>query len=121
MSGGMKDDSGKLRYELIDDAAEAEMVAVLTTGAAKYEANNWRNVVPLYDRYYAALRRHLRAYRSGQHIDPASNLHHLAEAACCVHFMLATALHEMGAGMSLDARMPEAMRLALEAKAIRGG
>lgn len=91
MMKGTKFDAGKLRFDLVDDNAEAEFVAVLSFGAIKYEPENWRDVPDPYARYYAALRRHLREFRKGNFLDPETGLHHLAHAVCCVHFMLGIA------------------------------
>lgn len=93
-SPGRKDDAGKLRYDLVDDAAEEALVSVLTFGAQKYSPGGWRHVPDAQARYFAALRRHLRAHRRGEKVDPESGLPHLAHAACCLHFMLALALEE---------------------------
>ena len=85
---GRKDDDGKLRYDLVPDRAETELVAVLTYGASKYGPNNWRRVDGMNARYFAAARRHLAAWRSGERIDPESGLAHLAHAVCSLMFLL---------------------------------
>lgn len=89
-----KHDHGKLRYDLVDDTAHAAMVDVLTFGAVKYAPHGWRRVPEKRDRYYAAAQRHLAAWRRGEGRDPESGLPHLAHAACCLHFLLATYLQE---------------------------
>lgn len=93
-SVGRKFDRDKLRYDLVDDDAEAEFVAVLTFGAIKYEPGDWARVEDAQARYFAAVRRHLRSFRRGEVYDPETGLHHLAAAACCVHFMLGIAMRE---------------------------
>jgi len=91
---GMKFDTGKLQYSLIDEAAEAEFVAVLTYGAIKYEPGNWAKVEDAEDRYYDALRRHIRDARRGKKLDKETMLHSLAHAKCCIHFLLGLALRK---------------------------
>lgn len=88
---GRKDDSGKLRYDLVDPFALAWMVAVLVYGCAKYAEQNWRKVEQSRDRYYSSLLRHMEAWRSGEENDPESGFPHLACAMCSLMFL--TALH----------------------------
>lgn len=85
---GKKHDAGKLRYDLVPVDAEAMVVQVLTFGAEKYGAENWRDVPDAHRRYYAAARRHLEAHRAGHVVDDESHQHHLAHAICCLVFML---------------------------------
>lgn len=84
-----KFDGGKLRYELIPVEVEQELAKVFTYGATKYADNSWQQVQPFYDRYYAALRRHMAAWRSGETTDPESGLRHLSHALCNIAFLLA--------------------------------
>ena len=86
---GRKDDSGKIRHELIDVEFIEELSEVLTVGAQKYADNNWKNVKPFEDRYFAALLRHLFAWRKSQQEarDEETGLPHLAHAACCLMFL----------------------------------
>lgn len=107
---GMKFDTGKLAYHLVDEDAEAEMVAVLTFGATKYDPGNWSKVEDAVDRYYSAARRHLRASRKGEVLDPETQLATLASAACCIHFLLAL---EMRRHPELAASLPERLEKAL--------
>ena len=85
---GQKFDNSKLRYDLLDPCFEEEIVKVLTHGAIKYNDNNWKYVKPLKERYYAALRRHLAAWRMGEKLDPGSKLRHLAHAGCNIFFLM---------------------------------
>lgn len=87
-----KFDGEKLRYELVPVEVEEELAKVLTYGAKKYSANSWQNVEPFNDRYYAALRRHLAAWRMGEKVDPESGMNHLSHALCCVAFLLSREL-----------------------------
>lgn len=85
---GKKFDSGKARWDLLPFSAIAGIVEVMTFGAAKYGSNNWQNVAPFEARYFAAMQRHLAAWRAGEKIDSESGLPHLAHAACCIVFLL---------------------------------
>jgi len=111
-TGGLKYDGGKLDFSLVDDDAEAETAAVLTYGATKYEPGNWSKVDGAGDRYYAALRRHLHAFRKGETLDRETKLHHLAHAACCVHFLLGL---DLLANPDLLASLEDRMAFALDA------
>jgi hypothetical protein len=74
----------------LEDVAPALLAVarVLTFGATKYGPNNWQNVTPFKDRYYAALLRHLFLRASGEVLDAESGLPHLAHAGCCALFLL---------------------------------
>ena len=91
---GKKFDDHKLRFDLVPPECEVELVEVLTHGANKYEANNWQKVEPFKDRYYAALRRHLNAWRQGEIIDPETGLFHSAQIMCNAMFLLWRDIHE---------------------------
>lgn len=85
----MKFDAGKLRFDLITPDIEEQLAAVLTHGAKKYAPNSWKeNVEDPINRYYAALRRHLNAWRKGEKIDAESGLNHLSCAAANIMFLL---------------------------------
>jgi hypothetical protein len=117
---GLKFDGGKLRYDLVDDDAEAEFVAVLTFGAEQYAPDNWRLLPDLERRFFAALRRHLREYRKGNVFDSQTGLLHLAHAASCLHFLLGAAFaSNPKLAESFDARFADAVRIARESKAKR--
>lgn len=78
-SKGIKNDQGKIRYDLVPFILIKSLAQIYTMGAAKYEANNWQGVES--ERYYSALFRHLEAfYVSKEELDPESKLHHLAHA-----------------------------------------
>lgn len=84
---GKKNDEGKARWDLLDMQFTGEVVNVLTAGAEKYGANNWQNVEDAENRYFAALMRHIVAYRNGEDNDPEDGLPHLAHAACNLMFL----------------------------------
>lgn len=85
---GRKDDQGKDRWDLVPWAAVTQVVKVLTFGANHYGDDNWRRVEGWRKRYFAAACRHLTRWVLGERTDPATGLHHLAHAACCVLFLL---------------------------------
>jgi fermentation-respiration switch protein FrsA (DUF1100 family) len=89
---GAKDDGGKLRWSLLPLDALREIVRVLMKGADKYTPGGWEHVDSARDRYYDAALRHLTAWFEGERLDPEFGTHHLANACCCVLFLLALSL-----------------------------
>ncbi len=85
---GEKHDQGKARWDLLPWGPVRQIVAVLTFGAKKYAPHNWQKVDNPRERYFAALHRHLVAWREGELLDPETKLPHLAHAACCVLFLM---------------------------------
>jgi len=85
---GKKFDEGKLRYDLIPPEFMEEVAKILTYGALKYSDNNWQNLDNFNSRFYAALERHLQAWRKGEDIDKESGLSHLSHAATNCLFLL---------------------------------
>lgn len=71
----------KLRWELLPLPLLEYVVKVYTYGAEKYAPNSWQNLTDGYERYKAALFRHIVAYEKGETTDPESHLPHLAHAA----------------------------------------
>lgn len=88
MGNGEKFDTDKDRWDLLPWEAVRQIVLVLTYGAKKYDDNNWQLVDNKGNRYFAALLRHVIAWRSGEKNDSESGLSHLAHAACCILFLL---------------------------------
>lgn len=84
---GKKFDQDKLMYDLLPARTIMGLVNVLTFGAKKYSPENWRKVPNATRRYYAALMRHLEAWRMGEDNDPESGLPHLSHALCCLVFL----------------------------------
>lgn len=82
----VKNDDGKLKYDLIPPSATKALARVLTFGAAKYEKDNWRKGST--DRYLAALYRHLDAWRDGESNDSESGYSHLDHAICNLAFLI---------------------------------
>ena len=74
---GVKDDKGKLMWDLLPWKAVNGLVKVLTFGAKKYAPNGWRSVPDARQRYLAALLRHLHALNVGEKVDKESGLRHI--------------------------------------------
>lgn len=83
---GMKLDSDKVRMDLLDAKALEGLASVLTFGAKKYAAHNWRNGIAN-SRLIAALLRHLMAIQRGEYTDPESGLPHIDHVGCCWMFL----------------------------------
>lgn len=83
----IKNDSSKVRMELLSPIAMTEISKVLTFGASKYADHNWRNGFK-WSRLLGAALRHLFAFINGEDKDPETGLSHLAHLGCCVMFLL---------------------------------
>lgn len=83
---GVKHDSGKPMLDLLDPLALEGLAAVLTFGAKKYAAHNWRGGIS-YSRLIAALLRHLFAIGRGEDLDKESGLPHIDHVGCCWMFL----------------------------------
>ena len=94
MSEGIKYDSAKPKMNLLPPKAILEVAKVLTFGAEKYDAENWRKLDDLQNRYTAGALRHIFAHMDGEELDPETNLSHLAHALCCLLFKLEIELEE---------------------------
>ena len=84
---GRKFDGEKPAMDLMPPLMELEVSKVLTFGAQKYDAENWRNVPDLHSRYRSAAKRHINALKRGEQYDEESGRHHAAHAVCCLMFM----------------------------------
>lgn len=85
-NGGIKHDGEKARLDLLSPIALNRTAQVLTFGAKKYAAHNWRNGFN-WSRLYGAALRHLLAHMNGEDKDPETGLSHLDHAACCIMFL----------------------------------
>ena len=81
--GTIKNDrkDNKLMWELLPLDVIEEVVRVYTFGARKYGPNKWQSLEDGYNRYKAALLRHLTLIDQGQHFDPESGLLHASQVA----------------------------------------
>ena len=93
---GKKNDviDDKLRWDLLPLGLVKKIVEVYHFGAKKYSENSWQNLDNGYNRYKAALFRHVEAFESGEMTDKESGLNHLAHAAWNCLAMLYFALNE---------------------------
>ena len=85
MTEGRKDDSEKPRMDLLDRFFLEGVASVLTFGAKKYAAHNWRQGISI-SRLVAAAYRHLGAFNDGEDNDPESGIGHLFHLGCCIMF-----------------------------------
>jgi hypothetical protein len=87
---GLKKDEGKVRWRYFPYDALREVARVLEKGAEKYAPNNWLLVEDARNLYFDAAMRHLTTwFFDGERDDAEFGTHHLANAACCVLFLLA--------------------------------
>lgn len=85
---GVKDDSLKLRWNLLPTNSIEEVVKVLTFGGNKYGDDNWKLVPNHKPRYFSAAMRHIWAWMKGETHDPESGYHHLAHAIASILFLM---------------------------------
>ena len=71
-------DLGKLRWDLMPDDALEKLVEVYTHGAIKYDEENWRKGMK-WKRCIGSLKRHLKAFTTGEDIDADTGLMHTAQ------------------------------------------
>lgn len=83
---GVKFDGAKPRMDLLDPEFLEHVAQVLTFGAQKYDAHNWRQGITV-SRLIGAAYRHLGAINKGEDLDPESGLPHAAHLGCCVMFL----------------------------------
>ncbi len=84
----IKDDTDKIRFELMDPIFEEAMAKVLTKGAKKYAPNNWK--LGTKERYIGAIKRHLNQRLQGKLLDDGPggiNEAHTAQIAINAMFL----------------------------------
>lgn len=87
LTEGTKFDSGKPRVDLVPPSMILGVAEILTFGAAKYAAHNWRKGIA-YSRIVSSLFRHLLAWVGGEKLDPESGKPHLWHVGCNVAFLI---------------------------------
>lgn len=97
---GVKDDSNKVRMELVPMSVVENIARVLTYGATKYSDNSWQNLDNFWNRYKGALLRHLAAIDKGELIDQESGISHIDHVLCNAVF-LSWGYHN-GKGISIE-------------------
>tara|TARA_R110000737_G_scaffold10841_7_gene26608 strand:- start:3452 stop:4681 length:1230 start_codon:yes stop_codon:yes gene_type:complete len=86
--GGLRYNTGKLRYDLQHPIATEGLVKVLTKGAAKYAPRNWERGMKWSD-VIQSLKRHLAAIESGEDYDSETGELHINHLQCNAHFLSA--------------------------------
>lgn len=71
-----KDD--KLRWDLLPMQEIEDIVRVFHLGAKKYEPNGWKDIPNGFERYRAAMMRHLMCYMNGERYDKELGVNHLS-------------------------------------------
>lgn len=71
----------KLRWDLLPMEEIEDIVKVYHAGAKKYGPNNWQNLDNGFERYRAAMFRHLIEYMKGERVDSDTGCFHLAQCA----------------------------------------
>lgn len=95
---GKKNDfqDGKLRWDLLPLEEIEDIVKLYTAGSIKYGDNNWQGLENGYQRYKAAMLRHLLEYEKGNKIDEETKVNHLAAVAWNAIAMLYLDKHGKG-------------------------
>ena len=97
-SEGRKNDflDDKLRWDLLPMAEIEDIVKVYHAGAKKYGDNNWQNLENGFERYRAALMRHMLEYMKGERVDADTGSYHLAQVCWNAIAMLWLDKHNKG-------------------------
>lgn len=94
---GSKQDKDKLRFDLVPANALQQVVQVITYGESKYPSiesedgtlvQNYKLLRNAEKRLYAAVQRHLWAWKTGEVHDSETGINHLAHACSSLLFML---------------------------------
>lgn len=85
-----KKDENKIRLDLIEPNFIISIAKVMTFAIEEkdYKINSWQEVPDPINKYYAALMRHVLAWRSGESHDKESGYHHLSHAGCNIMILL---------------------------------
>lgn len=105
--GFTKHDQEKPMMQLWPPRTLLSVGRVLTKGAKKYSADNWRKVDDT-GRYVGAMFRHLVAYMMGEKWDPDDGEHHLSHLICCAAFIVELDLEKADADRIQRAETVEA-------------
>lgn len=77
---GLRFNSGKLRYDLLEPFAVENLAKVFTFGANKYAPRNWEKGMK-WSSVLASLKRHIAEFEKGEDFDNETGLYHMAHAA----------------------------------------
>jgi uncharacterized HAD superfamily protein len=86
--GGLRYNTGKLRYDLLHPTAQEGIVRVLTKGAEKYAPRNWERGMN-WSTVIASMKRHIAAIEAGEDYDPETGELHIDHVQCNAHFLSA--------------------------------
>ena len=86
--GGLRHNTGKIRYDLLHPAAMKGVAQVMTKGAEKYAPRNWERGMS-WTTVLASMKRHLAAFEAGEDYDPESGLLHMDHVQANAHFLSA--------------------------------
>lgn len=93
--GGVKLDTGKIRFDLLPPDALEAVAQVYTFGAEKYAARNWELGMD-WGRVYAAGQRHQHAFWRGENTDQETGYLHTAHMAFAALTLTAFQLRGIG-------------------------
>lgn len=94
--GGVKFDQDKeVRWDLMPWDALEEIAKVLNAGSKKYGDRNWEKGMA-YGRLIRATIGHVTDWARRRDVDSETGLSHLAHAGCCILFLLAYVLRNIG-------------------------
>ena len=92
---GKKNDTGKLRFDLIPPDMLDSLAYVYTIGAAKYTDYNWLKGMA-WSRILGALKRHLSAFEQGDIFDDVDGQEHLASVIWCATTLMVYEKYAIG-------------------------
>lgn len=93
----VKDDSEKVRFDLVPINALTDIARVFSFGAKKYSDFNWKKGKGMeWHRLFSACLRHLNSFWDGEDYDKESKFHHVAAAGCNIMMLLSLILDEHG-------------------------
>lgn len=83
---GLRYNTNKLKWSLVDFKSLEPMVKVLEFGATKYAKDNWKKGMPVSE-VMESLLRHCFAMLAGEEIDPESGEQHIGHIQCNAMFI----------------------------------
>lgn len=87
MNQATRHDNEKIRMDLVPSSLVEGVAKVLTFGAKKYDAQNWRKGMS-WSRCIGSLKRHLNEFEKGINVDEETGFKHLEHLACNVAFLI---------------------------------
>ena len=87
LNEGVKNDTGKERFDLFPPKPLFEIARVFTIGAKKYDDRNWEKGMS-WGRIFSAMMRHAWKWWMGEKYDTVDGQHHLASVAWCAMVLM---------------------------------